>query len=438
MYDIIYIGGGLNYAGAVVAAKKGLKVALIEKSLSQLGGICLHKGCIPSKMFLHHAKTLWQSKEDIFEGKMTLNMKRMFDKKTKLINDTTIALTAQCKQIELIEGEGKIIAAHKVQVGKTLYEAKDIVIGTGSTPFIPEGIAYDAKHIITSDEVLDLTTLPKKIAIYGDGAIGLEMASFFAASGVEVTLISRKETLLSHAHPLIQGGMTKQIEQMGITHLTNHPIMIAKQTSRGVHVTFENHKSLYTEMLLVATGRKPNTEVVTTKDIVVKRGIQTDENFETTLAHHYAIGDCNGKVQLAHAAKAEVLNVTMQILGEKPKKLNLDLVVKFIHTLPMSYASVGESRTMLEKKALTHKESIMPLSHFTVSSFRDAKEGSVIVYSDAEGFIVGGEILAPDAEELIAPIAMALVGEMDAALAQKTIMAHPTFSEAVERAYFRL
>ncbi len=438
MYDILYIGGGLNYAGAIIAAKKGLKVGLIEMSLLQLGGTCLHKGCIPSKMFLHYAQTVWQSKEDVFNTELILDMKTLLNKKKNLLSAATKAITMQCKQLELIEGKAILIAPHKVEVNETIYEAKHIVIGTGSSPFIPEGIVYDGVYIITSDEVLMLTVLPKKIAIYGDGAIGLEMASFFAAAGVDVTLVSRKEILLKNAHPLIQTTMVKQIEKMGIRHLINHPIAKAKHTSRGVHISFENSKSIYTDLLLVATGRRPNTNLIDTQEIIVKHGIDTDEHFETTLAKHYAIGDCNGKLQLAHAARAQTLNVTKQILGENPSLINLDHVVKFIHTLPMSYATVGENKMMLEKNGCTFKESVVPLNYFTASSFHHASDGVIIVYGDEKGFILGAEILAPDAEELIAPVAMALAGEMDISLAQKTIMAHPTFSEALQQAYFHL
>jgi dihydrolipoyl dehydrogenase len=438
MYDIIYIGGGLNYAGAVVAAKQGLKVALIETSLDQLGGICLHKGCIPSKMFLHYANTMRQSKESVFTGDIMLDMQVLTAKKSKLIASATKAVTAQCKQVDLIEGKGQLIAAHKVEVAEKVYKAEHIVIGTGSSPFIPDGIVYDGKAIITSDEVLELKKLPKEIAIYGDGAIGLEMASFFASSGVKVTLISRGETLLGKSHPLIQSAMVKEIEKLGITHLKNHPVTNAENTTKGVHVTFEDGTSTYCEQMLVATGRHPNTDVITTDDIVVNRGIETDAFFETTLAKHYAIGDCNGKLQLAHAARAQALNVTMQIMGKKPKKLNLDHVVKFIHTLPMSYATVGQNKHSLEKNSIVFKESVVTLNNFSSSAFHHSGNGSMIVYTDDEGLILGAEILAPDAEELIAPVAMALAGEMTASSAKDTIMGHPTFSEALERAYFRL
>lgn len=438
MYDIIYIGGGLNYAGAVVAAKHGLKVALVEISLDQLGGVCLHKGCIPSKMFLHYANTILQSKESVFNGDIKLDMPTLTANKAKLLSSTAKSVMAQCAQLELIEGKGHVIAPHRVEVDGKVYEAEHIVIGTGSSPFIPEGIAYDGKSIISSDEVLELQKLPENIAIYGDGAIGLEMASFFASSGVEVTLISRGETLLGHSHPLIQSAMVKEIEKLGITHLKNHSVVNAEATEKGVYITFENGTSRYCEQMLVATGRHPNTDVIATDDITVGRGIETDDFFETTVAKHFAIGDCNGKVQLAHAARAQALNVTMQILGKKPKKLDLDHVVRFIHTLPMSYATVGQNKQSLEKHNSAFKESVVSLDHFAGSAFHHSSNGSMIVYADEEGLILGAEILAPDAEELIAPVAMALAGGMTVSRAQETIMGHPTFSEALERAYFRL
>ncbi len=437
-YDIIYIGGGLNYAGAVTAAKEGLSVALIESDLQQLGGVCLHKGCIPSKMFLHHANTLRQSKNPLFSGTLNLNMALLQEEKNALIQHATKAVTMQCAKVDLIEGRGVLTAPHTVAVGDQTLEGDHIVIGTGSSPFIPEGIVYDGEGVITSDEVLAMKELPEEIAIYGDGAIGLEMGSFFASAGIQTTLISRHDGKLKNAHPLIQNTLLKQIEKLGITHLTNHPVQKAKTTQRGVHVTFEEGSSKYFDKLLVATGRKPNTDVIQTDAIAIARGIDTDERFETTLQNHYAIGDCNGKLQLAHAARAQALYVTQRITGKNPKTINLDHVVKFIHTLPMSYATVGENRAMLEAKKIDFKESVVPLSHFVASSFHEAGEGMMIVYADNVGFILGSEVLAPDAEELIAPVAMALAGEMDKTLARRTIMAHPTFSEALERAYFRL
>jgi dihydrolipoamide dehydrogenase len=381
-------------------------------------------------MFLHYSNLVHESKSDVLEGEVTLSMKMLFKKKASLIEHATKAITQQCAHVDLIQGDATLKEAHKVEVNSKIFEAEHIVMGTGSSPFIPEGIAYNGKDIIVSDEVLMMQELPKKIAIYGCGAIGLEMASFFATAGTEVTLINRGDKILQQANPLIQKTLKAQLEKIGVTMLENHPVKIAKSTKKGVHITFEDKSSMYMPLLLVAAGRRPNTDFLTCKDIKVEKGIVTDRFFETTLKNHYAIGDCNGKLQLAHAARAEVLNVVEQILEKNPRPLNLDHVVKFIHTLPMSYAVVGRTEG--------ENSSVVPLSHFPYSSYNDASSGMMISYADSEGFIVGAEILAPNAEEQAAIVGMSLAGEMDATQAKRTIFGHPTFSEALERTFFKL
>jgi len=128
----------------------------------------------------------------------------------------------------------------------------------------------------------------------------------------------------------------------------------------------------------------------------------------------------------------------MQILGKNPDKLNLSHVVRFIHTLPLSYATVGENKQTLEARGMVFKESTLMLSQFKGAAFHKAANGVMIVYADESGLILGAELFAPNAEELISPVAMALAGGMTASMAQQTIMAHPTFAEILERAYFRL
>ena len=438
MYDIIYIGGGLNYAGAIVAAKNGKKVALIESDMSQLGGVCLHKGCIPSKMFLHYSNLIYESQNEIVQGSLTLDMQKLFEKKDALLQSVTKVVQKQCSHFELIEGKAELIAPHQVKINANVIEGEHIVIGTGSSPFIPDGIAYNAKEIIISDDVLNLQELPKQIAIYGTGAIGLEMASFFATAGVEVTLINRHDKLLKNAHPTIENTMQMQLEKLGINIVNNHPISKATITKKGVHISYEDDKSNYVEMLLVATGRRPNVDVIACDEVEVNHSIVTDDYFETTVPNHYAIGDCNGKLQLAHAARGEALNVTERILGKNPRILNLEHVVKFIHTLPMSYAVVGKTKMELEKEKIPYKESLVTLNQFTYSVYNHASKGVMVSFVDKDGFIVGAEIFAPNAEEIIATVAMSLAGEMDVAQAKRTILAHPTFSEALERTFYKL
>ena len=432
-YDICFIGGGLNYAGAVVAAKAGLKTLLIEKNMEHLGGTCLHNGCIPSKLFLHAASTAISSKKPLFDCAASLNMKELQKEKESIVLKATKAIKWQCGHVDLVEGEAKLTAPHRVEAGGTVYEAGTIVIGTGSKPFIPDGIDYDGKSVVTSDEILNLESLPKKVAIYGDGAIGLEMAYFMAASGVETELIWRHDTLLRRSHPSIGKAMRTQLEAIDVKLMPNRSIQSAKATpKKGVHIVFEDGSEHYVAMLLVATGRRAVTDAVATTEIVIgKRGIETDAFFETSLPKHYAIGDCNGKLQLAHAARAQVLNVTKRVFDGSVNRLDLSRVVKFIHTLPMSYAAVGS----FSKEDTT---SVMAMKGWPYAEICDSQEGVIVLYKDSDNFIIGGEILAPGAQELIAVVSMALAGEMDAKLCKETILAHPTFSEILERAFYRL
>jgi len=438
-YDILFLGGGLNYAGAVVASKAGLRCALVEKNPAHLGGTCLHNGCIPSKMYLEAAETIRRSQKKHLKGALTLEMAVLDEEKEALLDRATRAITKQCSQVEILEGEGALSAPHTVEVGGKKVTGRYVVIGTGSSPFIPEGIAYDGDAVLTSDDVLNLRELPEKIAVYGDGAIGLEMASFFAAAGVETELIWRHDTLLRKAHPTISSNLAHQLESIGVTLVPDHAIAEAKATKRGVHIRYADGSEHYVPKLLVATGRRANTAPIRTDAVAVNdRGIVTDEHFETTCPNHYAVGDCNGKIQLAHAARAEVLYAVKRILGKRPEPVDLSRIVKFIHTLPCSYAVVGRGKAELEKSGVRYRESVVPLRGLPFPHTHDGDDGVMAVYADEEGFIAGGELFCPGAEELIAAVSMALAGEMDAATAQRTILAHPTFSESLERAFSKL
>jgi len=438
-YDILFLGGGLNYAGAVVASRAGLKTALIEKHMEHLGGTCLHNGCIPSKMYLAAAETLYRSRKPFIEGSLKLDTAKLDEEKETLLARATAAITKQCAKVELIAAEGKLVAPHTVEADGKHYTAKHIVIGTGARPFIPEGIVYDGTQVVTSDEVLNMQVLPEKIAVYGDGAIGLEMASFFAASGVATELIWRHETLLSKAHPMISQALAEQMKRLGVRLSGGKSIATAKATKRGVHIVYNDGGEHYVPMLLVATGRRAVTDAVQTPEIAIdEHGIVTDAHFETTLADHYAIGDCNGKLQLAHAARAEVLYVVQRILGQNPETLELSRVVRFIHTLQCSYAVAGKSRRELEKAGIRYKESVVPLRGLPFAVTHDGDGGVMTAFADEEGFLLGVEIFAPNAEELAAIADMALAGEMDAATMRRTILAHPTFSESLERTLGRL
>ena len=424
MYDVICIGGGLNYSAAVVLAKAGRKVALIEKDLNHLGGVCLNEGCIPSKNLLHRTKALFETKEECFEGEKKINLNKL----QKIIDSSITASRNGVKSqilasgVELIQGEAKVIDEYKVQVNDKTIQAKYIIIGTGSHPRIPKGIEIDHKKIITSHEAIKLKNFPKEITIYGSGAIGVEFASFFAINGVKTNLIFRHQNLSRKFPENIDKKIQTLLKNNGVNLIPNTSINSAK-ADKKVKIETTNGK-IETEMLLVATGRIPNTDVVATDKITVSKGIDTNEYFQTSLPNVFAIGDCNGKLMLAHAARAEALNVADFILGKK-EVLNLDNIPKFIYSIPLSYANIGVTSS---------NSATFPIKHLGIrAAIPYAEDGEITLYADDEGFIVGADIFSPYAEEIIGIVATAITSEIDIKTFEKVTFPHPTFAEGIDR-----
>ena len=422
MYDVICIGGGLNYAAAVILAKAGKKVALIEKNLNHIGGTCLHNGCIPSKNLLHRAKIALESKEEVFSHKAKVNFKKLVQKTSKNLEFRTEAILKQIKSsgVEIIEGEAKV-TKDGIEVNGEVLTSTYTIIATGSRPKVLN-FNYDKKRIITSNEALTLEEIPKEISVYGSGAIGLEMASLFASLGSKVNLIYRKDKVTKF-HEKINENLEKQLREIGINLMPNTEIIDAKVENNEVIIK-TNKEEFKTQYLLLALGREPNIELIQTDEIEVDKYIKVDDYFRTTKENIFAIGDVNGKVLLAHAARAEALNVVDQILG-KNERLDLNLIPKFIYTLPLGYATIGETTENLA----VFKVANLGISN---SSYLD-NLGIIVIYVDDDKFVKGAEIFAPNAEELIGIMATALAGEMDINTLKKAIFPHPTYSEMVDR-----
>lgn len=424
MYDVICIGGGLNYSAAIVLAKAGKKVALIEKNLNHLGGVCLNEGCIPSKNLLHRTKALFETKEECFEGEKKINLNKLQEIIDSSITASRNGVKSQilASKVELIEGEAKVIDQYKVQVNDKIIQAKYIIIGTGSHPRIPKGIEVDHKKIITSHEAIKLKNFPKEITIYGSGAIGVEFASFFAINGVKTNLIFRHQNLSRKFPEDIDKKIQILLKNNGVNLIPNTSINSAK-TDKKVKIETTNGK-IETEMLLVATGRIPNTDVVATDKINISKGIDTNEYFQTSLSNIFAIGDCNGKLMLAHAARAQALNVSDFILG-KEKILNLDNIPKFIYSIPLSYANIGIT---------SPNSATFPIKHLGIrAAIPYAEDGEITLYADDEGFIIGADIFSPYAEEIVGIVATAIESEIDIETFEKVTFPHPTFAEAIDR-----
>jgi dihydrolipoamide dehydrogenase len=265
------------------------------------------------------------------------------------------------------------------------------------------------------------------------------MLSFFAACSVECELILESQRVLESAHPEISSAMHEQLVNLGVRLISGAEIVSACTQGERVKIEFSDASSHETPMLLLACGRVANIPKIEFDSIETdERGIVCDEYFESTLASHYAVGDCNGRAASAHAARAQVLNVVDRVAGRRVERIRQTDITNFIRTLPCSYASVGDIRSGFERRGVDFREALTRLGGTPYSFMHAARNAMVVIYADEDSFISGAEIFAPGAEESIYSLSMALAAETDARLAGRTIAAHPTFSEFVERTFKRL
>ena len=327
-YDIVVLGGGTGgYVAAVRASQLGMRVAVVEDQ--QLGGTCLHKGCIPSKSLLNSAEKLREMKNADAYGltadNIGIDFQKVQNRKQKAVDTLYNGVKSLLKKekIDVYNGYGRILGSsifsplpgtisveYAEDKENTMLIPKFVLIATGSKPKMLPGLEFDGRHIIHSDHILELEELPSSIAIIGGGVIGIEWASLLIDFGVKVTVLEQADNILPAEDKLIQSEIKRRLSKRGVvfkTGITIDPdkIHIEKNT---VNITLENNAPIVADKLLVSIGRSANTENIglNNTDIQMSNGfIQTNEYYQTKESHIYAIGDCIGGMQLAHVASKE-------------------------------------------------------------------------------------------------------------------------------------
>ena len=370
--DLIIIGAGPGgYETAVEAAKAGLTVTLIEAK--HLGGTCLNEGCIPTKCLAHSAEHLREEKD-------TLDLTKVVEHKNKIVKQLVdgIAMLMKTPGISLVEGEARFVDAHTIRVGNEEYQAKDLIIATGSvSKFLPIEGAHSA-GVVTSTEILNLTTAPSRLCIIGGGVIGLEFASIFNQFGSEVTVVEFCKEVLPNLDKDMAKRLRLSLKKKGINILTDSGV------KRIEHLENDASKVVY---------ENKGKEGIT----YGKRGIEVDENMQTSVPHIYAIGDVNGLCQLAHAATFQGRRALNHILGRKDN-IRFDLIPSAVFTSPQ-LASVGlREEDVTEHKPLVYK-SFYRANGRALSM--DADEGFLKIVCNEEGRVLGVHIMGEQASELI-------------------------------------
>jgi len=447
--NVTIIGGGTGgYVAAIKAAHLGLKVVLIEKN--KLGGVCLNRGCIPTKALVSTAEILnYIKRADEFGikvGEFSLDFNKVMRRKdmiTRRLNGG-VGQLMKINKIRVISGEGNILEPGKVEVvnkegKKEIIETKNIILATGSSVMKIPIPGLQLEGVITSDEALTLGKLPGKILIIGGGVVGIEFAGIFNSFGVEVTVVEMLPRILPPVDKEIALRLTSILRRKGIKILTDSKVENIEKINGNLEVTIftpQGKQKLSTKKVLLSAGRIPewgNIDVDKLGLELDNKAIRVDEKMKTNLPGIYAVGDVVGKIMLAHVASAEGKVAAENIAGIK-RVINYEVVPNCVFSVPEA-ASVGLTEEEARKKFDNIKVSKFPYMANGKAMSMGETEGMVKIIADSEtDEIVGIHILGAHASDLIAEATLGLSLEVTAEEVVNTIHAHPTLAEIIAEA----
>ena len=457
MYDVIVIGSGpAGYVAAIRASQLGLKTACIEESNnadggSQLGGTCLNVGCIPSKSLLDSSHKFADainhfSDHGIEVTKPKLNISKMMERKNKIVSQLTLGISGLFKanNVTQIHGHAKIIDSNHVEVTSVdcseVHETKNIVIASGSSPINIPVAEINHENIVDSTGALEFKSVPKKLGIIGAGVIGLELGSVWSRLGSQVTMLEAMNEFLPMADKKISKDVLKEFNKQGLNIKLSCKVTSAVSNDKHITVTYENDGSvseLKVDKLIVAVGRKPNTDNLFDKNCDLsldeKGFIPVNDFCETNVQNIWAIGDVVRGPMLAHKASEEGIMVVERIAG-KHAELAYDLVPSVIYTHP-EVAWVGKNEEDLAESGI----------EFKTGSFPFAASGRALACGESTGFIkviadkktdtiLGVHAFGPSAADIVQQGVVAMEFGASAEDLGLTIFSHPTVSEALHEA----
>lgn len=466
-YDLVIIGAGVGGHGAALhAVSCGLKTAIIEAG--DMGGTCVNRGCIPSKALLaasgrvrelrnaHHLKSL-----GIQVGSVEFDRGAIASHASNLVSKLRGDLTNSLKRlgVDIIQGRGKVAGKQKVSVKTDKLErtitAKDIMISTGSIPWVPPGITVDGKTVFTSDDAVKLDWLPNWIAIIGSGYIGLEFSDIYTALGCEITMIEALDNLMPGFDPDI--AKLAQRVLIAPRDIETHVGVLAQKVTPGSPVVIElaDMKTkkvidvLEVDACLVATGRIPATKDLGLESVGVspdRRGFITVNDKMAVLVndqpvdHLWAIGDATGKMMLAHAASAQGIIAVENICG-RSREVDYRSIPAAAFTHPeISY--VGLSEPAAQELATKEGFKIATTKSYFKGNSKAIAEGETdglakVIYRQDTGEILGVHIFGLHASDLIHEAASAIANHQSIHNLAFLVHAHPTLSEVLDEAYKR-
>jgi len=442
-YDIIIIGGGsAGYAAARTALEYTRSVAVVDGS-DELGGLCILRGCMPSKTLLFTAEVVHNAQKGLRLGinqeRVHVNVPALQTRKRELISGFAGYRAGQLQdgRFKLYRGNARFLDHLTIQLtdGTELWADK-YVIATGSRVNEPDIRGLDSVGYLTSDDVLATEKLPDSVVVLGGGIVACELAQYMNRAGVRVTLVQRSPQLLKEFSSDVSLTVKKALQAEGINIFTDTHIDHIRRVDDAVVVQFKQDgitRFAHGSDVLNALGRKPNTGFLDldNADIQVSKTghIETNMMQQTTNPAVYAAGDCSGPEEVVHVAILQGENAVHHALGAKVREVNYDILTKVVFTDPQ-VAVVGMSRIELEMRGVDFVEASYPFSDHGKSMIMDALYGFVRVFAQrSDGTIVGAECVGKDAGELIHTLAVAVSSRLKAGDLLKVQWYHPTLSE---------
>ncbi|WP_255198901.1 dihydrolipoyl dehydrogenase [Halorarius litoreus] len=450
--EVLVIGAGPGgYVAAIRASQLGLDTTLVEKDA--YGGTCLNRGCIPSKALITAtdiAHEAGNAEEMGIHADPAVDMKGMQSWKNGVVDQLTGGVEKLCKAngVNLIEGRAEFAGNDKVRVahggegrGSESIEYEHAVVATGSVPMQIPNFAFDEEHVLSSKGALDLDEIPDSLVVVGAGYIGMELSTVFAKLGTDVTVVEMLDDVLPGYEDDVARIVRKRAEELGVEFHFGEGAADWEQVGDGVRVateTEDGERSEYdADKVLVAVGRKPVTDTLNLEAIGLEpneRGfLETDHEGRTEVENVFAIGDVAGEPMLAHKGSHEG-EVVAEVIAGEPSAMDYQAVPAAVFTDP-EIATVGMTEAEAEEAGFDPVVGKMPMGASGRALSMNETDGFVRVVADEEtGFVLGGQIVGPEASELVAELALAI--ELGATLEDvgATIHTHPTLAEATMEA----
>ncbi len=459
-YDVVVIGAGPGgYVAAIRSAQLGLRTAIVERE--SLGGVCLNWGCIPTKALIHNAtilETLHSAKEYGFSfDNLTVDFSAAVKRSRSVVDRQTrgVAHLMKKNKIDVIEGHAVFTDAHTLAVSASEYKpnaqarsvtAANFIVATGARARSLPGVEIDGTRVIQYRDALVIPEVPKRMIVVGSGAIGMEFSYVFHSYGSEVTVIEMLDQVLPLEDAEVAAEVQKSFTKAGVKTLVGTRTEKVEVTGDEVKVTVRNIAADSTETLtadkvLMAIGVRPNTDALALEAAGVeldKRGfIGVDERMRTNVAGIYAIGDCTGKLALAHVASAMAIVAAETIAGVDTLPIpqeRYQFMPRATYCHPQ-VASLGMTEAQARAANLEIKVGKFPFMPNGKAQALNEKVGFVKIISDARyGEILGAHLVGPDVTELLPELTLAQFMEITPAEIARNVHAHPTLSEVLMEA----